>query len=77
MEKQAEAGTRTGLVSMGGGQEAAGKKLHVREYHRSKNTETVISQQTPLLLLHATWTKGLREGSNWIFIQHIQISMVI
>lgn len=66
------------LAGIGGGQEAAGKKLHVREYHRYKNIETVISQ-TPLLLLHTAWRRGLRGSqvcSNWRFIKHSLTSIV-
>lgn len=71
------AGERTrmgGWKAPGDGQEAADKKFYKREYHRHKNTEKIISQQAPRLLLHTVWRRGLGDGqvgSDWRSIKHI------
>lgn len=51
------------LEGTGDGQEAADKKFHIREYHRHKNTDKIISQQAPFLLLHTAW-RGLGDGKS-------------
>lgn len=52
------------LAGTGDGQKAADKKFYIREYHRHKNTEKIISQQAPLLLLHTARRRGLGDGKS-------------
>lgn len=67
------------LEATGDRQEADDKKFYVRKYHRHKNSEKIISQQAPFLLLHTVWRGVLEMAkvfSDWRGIKHTLTSMV-